>query len=178
MVIDNISADLNTICSVFTSNLEMMTDKKPKGCCYLVGHCLSQGFNGYGLVAKEVSGNLILQDKNRKSIVYGKSIYKGKLVGYYHTWCTLDYNGETIIVDPSLKYLKLVLKGSGIKLNQNLPDCLISTEIKTWYYNYIEDSTLVPQSKSYLETVDNALIDYLVTSVKDTAQAIEFSIKY
>ena len=157
--------NLILICSVLTDELERNIPNIPYGSCYLIGHCLSEGLSKSGLMAKETTGNLILQDRNGKSIVYGKPKYKGKSIGDYHTWCVLDY-GERIIIDPSLKYNKVFLKRNlSIKLNENLPDCLVSEENPTWCYNYIEDQTLVQLSKKYLNKVTPNLVNHLIRTV-------------
>ena len=163
---------LNQICLELTNKIEMNSSNIPTGSCYLLGHCLSEGLSKSGFIAKETTGNLILQDKNRKSIVYGKSKYKGKSVGYYHTWCVLDF-GEKIIIDPSLKYNKIFLKKNlNIKLNEHLPDCLITSENPTWYYNYLEDSSLIPLSKNILNKMDQEIVKILIDKVSEITDIV------
>jgi len=122
-----------------------------------------------------VTRHLLLKDKNDKDIVYGnEKLYKGINVGYYHTWCVVEHNGEQIIVDPALKYNKLYLKKKwNIKFNEKVPDTLISVESKKWNYEYITDDKLVPNSKFFLKTVDKKVLDILIASV---AEAVENTI--
>lgn len=158
---------LTQLCLELICKLERKISHIPYGSCYLLGHCLAEGFSRSGLKAREVTGNLILQDKHRKSIVYGKSNYHGKLVGYFHTWCNLTLE-EELIVDPSIKYIKMYLKKyCNIKLNERLPDILISNENHLWYYEYIEDKSLIPQSKFSLNKVDPKLLSDLVKDVEE-----------
>lgn len=163
---------LSELCSKFLNELENITSHIPYGTCYLLGHCLAEGFSKIGSNARETTGNLILQDKHRKSIVYGKSKYHGKLVGYFHTWCILKLDDEEIIVDPSMKYIKMYLKKyCNIKLNERLPDILISNKSHLWHYEYIEDNSLVSQSRLALNRQDPKIVTHLINTVRELSDS-------
>ncbi len=167
---DNMNEILSQICLGFTNELEKNLSQPPIGCCYLFGHCLAIGLENAGFIAKEVTGQLILTDKHDKKVVYGNDKSKGKLVGYYHTWCVLEYDEKKIIIDPSLKYNKIGLrKVFGIKLNQNIPDTLISHENKSWLCTYIEDERYIKSSKQNLNKINPKLIEHLVKHITKMA---------
>lgn len=167
---DNMNEILAQICLGFTNELDKNLSQPPIGCCHLFGHCLAIGLENAGFITKEVTGQLILTDKHDKKIVYGSDKSKGKLVGYYHTWCVLDYNGKKIIIDPSLKYNKIGLrKVFDIKLNKNIPDTLITSENKSWLCTYIEDERYIMSSKQNLNKVNPKLVEYLVNYITETA---------
>ena len=165
---NELKKNLTQICLELLNELEKITVNIPYGTCYLLGHCLSEGLRKSGFSTKEVTGHLVLQDKHRKNIVYGTSKSKGKLVGYYHTWCVLNL-GEEIIVDPGLKYIKMYLKKFlNIKLNERFPDILISNEDYMWYYQYLEDSSLTLQSKFSLNKLDPNFVNHLISRVVES----------
>jgi hypothetical protein len=161
---------LNQICSEFIMVYEKDVQPNPIGVCYLTGHVIAEGLKLAGFKATETTGNLILQDKYKKNIVYGKSTYKGKLIGFYHTWCILEYYNERIIIDPSMKYIKYDLKEHfNIKVNDRLPDCLITSDSNTWYYTYIEENTLSPRSKQFLSQIPKDWLNKWIKIVNDFA---------
>jgi hypothetical protein len=156
---------LPEICSLLQNELELQFNDTLFGTCYLLGHCLAEGLSKSGFLAREVSGHLILQDKNHKPVVYGTAKYKGKLVGYYHTWCNLN-DGENIIIDPSMKYNKVFLKKEyNIKLNEKITDIIIVKETTSFPVQYIEDNRLAQQSKAFLDTVKKDVINRLIDKV-------------
>lgn len=161
-----LSNKLYQICSELIREIEFqLPNYKLNGTCYLLGHCISEGLSKSGFIAKEITGILILKDKNGKSLVYGTSKYRGKLIGYYHTWCILEIDDEKIIIDPSLRYVKDFIHLCNHKPNQNIPDCLVSENETTWYYKYIEDPLLIPKSKHFLNLIKEDFIDLLVRKV-------------
>lgn len=170
LIEETLTTKLQGICTDLTNALEARVGNI-SGVCYLLGHCLCEGFIKAGYNAKELSGNLVLQTLNSKYIVYGNLNIKGKSVGEYHTWCTVDLD-EVILIDCSLKYNIVFLKENlGIKLNKRLPNSLITTEFKTWYYNYIEDSTLVPKSKFFLNQINKELLELLINTVYESVKS-------
>ena len=44
----------------------------PFGTCYLLGHCIAEGFKNAGYKSREVTGELLIRDKNEKQIIYGE----------------------------------------------------------------------------------------------------------
>jgi hypothetical protein len=161
----NLRIALPEICTLLQNELELKFNAAPFGSCYLLGHCLAEGLSKSGFSAREVSGHLILQDKNDKPVVYGTAKYKGRLVGYYHTWCVLN-DGENIIVDPSMKYNKVFLKQEyKIKVNQKISDIIIVKETTLFPVQYIEDTRLVQQSKEFLNTVNKNVINELINKI-------------
>ena len=97
----------------YQQTLESSVENYPTGTCYLAGYCLAEYFNGIGIPAKSVTGELAIVDKNGKYAVYGNmKIKKSTSVGYYHTWCEVLVNDKWFIVDPSMKYNKTFLKSS------------------------------------------------------------------
>jgi len=164
-----IRRNLERICTTFTDKIESLLDTYPIGTCYLIGHCLAEGFKKAGYNAKEVTGTAIFKDKNEKNIIYGKSICKGKNIGIYHTWCVLEIDNHKIIIDPSFKYNKIAIKEYyDIKPNKNIPDFIITENANQWLYNYIEDSTLIGFSKSCLLLIKQSLIKELVDTVENS----------
>lgn len=160
---------LKKVCINLNSELENIVPNYPVGCCYLFGHVLAVGLSNIGLTAIEVTGSLILADKHHNKVVYGSRKYKGKDVGYYHTWCELKWNNDTIIIDPSLKYNRVFLKQHfGIKLEKKTPDIIISKESNTSFYNYLTDSSLSYLSKNNLKHVNPGLIETLTKLVSKT----------
>ncbi|MDN3580361.1 hypothetical protein [Mucilaginibacter flavus] len=165
----NLRNALTLICTELTNSIELKFQRQPLGCCYLIGHCLAEGLTNAGFFAEEITGHLILKDKFNKSLVYGNAKFKGKLVGYYHTWCTLKYGEETIVIDPSLRYSKIALKTLfGIKLDVNLPDILISNDLQGNSYRYIQDEKLTIKSKEFLRTVNMEAIKQLTGCVTNS----------
>lgn len=162
--------NLNRICLEFTNKLENLSSNYPIGTGYLIGHCLAEGFKKAGFNCREVTGSAIFKDKNDKNIIYGKSIVKGINIGYYQTWCVLEIEGESIIVDPSYKYNKVAMKNYfNLKINNKIPDFIISNNKSSWLHTYVEDSELTRLSKNYLEMVDLETINILIDTVEEFA---------
>lgn len=163
---DNLACKLQHICEQFTLELESKADAT--GMCYLIGHCLAEGFTNAGMNALETIGHLILKDKNDKPIVYGDAKYKGAKIGEYHTWCVLNVGDTKIILDPSLKYNKVAIKQLyKLKVNAKIPDLLISDSEKTWHYEYITDASLASKSKHFLNNVPPELVSSLISKVQE-----------
>ncbi|MCB0745870.1 MAG: hypothetical protein KDC90_00265 [Ignavibacteriae bacterium] len=157
--VEKISLDLQEI-------LEEIYYKSPAGGCYLIGHCLSEILNEYGLVSRKVTGKLALHIKNTndKYAKYGIINLKGHYIGNYHTWCEVVINNETYIIDPSLKYNKLALKQYfDIKVNNKIPNLVFSKKANTYIYKYIEDISLECQSMSFLKRISTCRINEIVT---------------
>ena len=169
----NLRNALPIICKELIKATEFKFQQQPLGCCYLIGHCLAEGLINAGFLAEEITGHLILKDKLRKDVVYGSGKYKGKLAGYYHTWCILKDGEDTLIIDPSLQYNKIALKKYfGIKLDVNLPDILISNELQGNSYRYIQDEKLKIKSMEFLRTVNIEVIKQLIDCVTKTTVEI------
>lgn len=169
----NLRNALPIICGELTNAIKFKFQQEPFGCCYLMGHCLAEGLSNAGFVAEEITGHLILKDKLRRDVVYGSGKYKGKLAGYYHTWCILKDGDDTLIIDPSLQYNKIALKKYfGIKLDVNLPGVLITNELQGISYRYIQDEKLRIKSKEFLRTVNIEAIKQLIDCVTKTTVEI------
>jgi len=163
---------LENICNGYNSELNEISTSS-SGSCYLTGHCLSIGLEKLGYKTKETTGVLFLKDKVDKYHIYGQDKYQrnGNLVGNYHTWCVLEFDGEEIIIDPSLGSLKSYLKSNlKVKIHDKIPNCLISNQNDTYYYRYIKDDKLIPQSKSFLNKIDPELINHLVNKIVELSQ--------
>ena len=150
--------------------LEASFNNYPSGVCYLTGHVMSEILNRLGYEAFEVTGSFALKSKSKKYIIYGDRKLKGVNVGDYHTWCEVETDEDIYIVDPSLKYNKVTLKSMGYKVDSSIPDTIIATTDNTHFYKYIEDNTRVKYSKSFLETVDQTVIEKLIQRTIDLAK--------
>lgn len=168
----NLINSLNKICSEFTIKLEELSPNYPLGTCYLIGHCLAEGFKKAGFEAKEVTGSAIFKDKHDKNIIYGKSITKGQNIGYYHTWCVLEIEGESIIIDPSIKYNKVAMKNYNVKINSKIPDFIITNTNSSWLHTYVEDSKLIGFSKDCLKTIHPDMLKILIDLVEEFAMLV------
>lgn len=160
---------LENICYKFMVEFEHISSI-PVGSCYLIGNVLSMGFKESGLISDEVTGHLILKDRDNIDVIYGPDSYqnqKGHLVGYYHTWCVLEYEGERIIVDPSIKHLKSFLRKHNIKIHPKIPDTILTTNFSNTLYTYKEDVELVEKSKSFLNKINPSTISILIEKVRE-----------
>lgn len=167
---NNYSDKLNRICLEFTKKLEEHSSNYPIGTCYLIGHCLTEGFKKAGFKSYEATGSAIFKDKHDNNIIYGKSIVKGNNIGLYHTWCVIEINGDSIIVDPSVKYNKVAMKNSyNLKVNSKIPEFIITNKKSSWLHTYVEDSQLIHFSKDNLEKVHPNLIKTLINTVEEFA---------
>lgn len=165
---NKLKVDLEKFCTLFNDKLESLLSDKPIGACYLIGHALAEGFKRTGYIANEISGTAIFKDKFENNIIYGKSVAKGKNIGLYHTWCTLEIDNETIIIDPSYKYNKIAIEDYyKIKPNKNINDIIITNKANNWLFTYIEDSSLKVQSKKCLDRIDNAFLEQLILETSD-----------
>lgn len=160
----------NTLYQI-AKELQMVMEEKLNGqavgTCYLSGHCLSIIFNRLGFRSRKVTGKLAILLKNGKSkyATYGRFKLKGKQIGIYHTWCEVEVNGETFIVDPSLKAnLKYSRKNLGVKIHSMVEkDTLVTKAFSTYYYKYLEDDSLEVHSNQSLETLTTEiLINYII----------------
>jgi hypothetical protein len=156
---------LDKLCLEFTEKYENRFENYPIGTCYIVGHCLTEGLKRAGYIAKKVTGTHILKDKNEKNIIYGKSIIKGKNIGYYHTWCVLEIDDEVIIIDPSYKYNKKGVNINPVKPNPKIPDFIITADSKQWLYCYYPDETLSHLSDFLLNQISGELIQAIINDV-------------
>lgn len=163
---NNLKYNLEALCLSFLGRLESFSDHEPIGTCYLIGHCLAEGFKNVGLTAREVTGTAIYKDKKGNNIIYGKSLVKGCNVGFYHTWCELQIDNQNIIVDPSYKYNKLWIRSHNLKLNKNIPDIIITDRPCQWFHTFIEDSSLQALSKYSLSQIDPIIIGQLIDEVE------------
>ncbi len=170
---NNLKEALNNICLNLTIEIENICSNKPTGICYLLGHCLAEGLQKAGFNATETAGNLIFRDKHNKNIVYGNRKYNGKNIGDYHTWCVLENVETKIIIDPSFRYNKSAIKQYyNIKLNKYIPDFIITSEDSCLLYTYIEDKSLMPFSKHFLNALPKDVINHLVDIVAETSVAL------
>lgn len=160
----SIENSLELICKELINDLKIKYHNEA-GACYLTGHVLDRSFKSLGYNSKEVTGILHLKDTNGKWVIYGPDHYKkfGKLVGYYHTWCCVNINEVEYIIDPTpitmKSFLKKIFK---VKLSKNLPDYVVSSNLKGLSYIYEEDESLVPKSKEFLIRIPEADIIQLV----------------
>jgi hypothetical protein len=160
--------NLNAICLEFTKKFETYFSNVPIGTCYLIGHCIAEGFKRAGYFAEEITGTAILKDKNGGNIIYGKSNMKGKNIGYYHTWSLIEIDGESIIIDPSVKYNKVAMRNIyGIKPNPKITDFVITNENSTWLLMYLKDDTLAHLSKNWLNKLNPELVELLTIYVME-----------
>lgn len=161
----NLKVDLNDICEQLLFIMEELFMNTPAGTCYLMGNCLAEGLSNAGILAKEVTGSLILKDTNGRNVVYGSKRFGGTNVGSYHTWCEVEYDDETLIVDPSVRFNRKFLKANSVKLNPKIPDIIISNIHNCWLHSYYPDSRLIAESKHYLNMVDKEAVDHLKTVI-------------
>lgn len=170
---NNLKTNLEAICKQFTEKLESFSTNAPIGTCYLIGHCLAEGLQRAGYTAREVSGIAIFKDNRGRNIIYGKSRLKGAKIGLYHTWCVVEINNQTILLDPSYKYNKIAIKEHyGIKPNKNIPDIIVTDIFFQWNHIFFEDKTAVKISKRDLERTDQSLVCTLIDEVESAALAI------
>lgn len=170
MSYEDLKSCLYKIASEVAVELEKTSPNTPVGCCYLIGHCLAEGFHKAGYNANEVTGHLILRDKHEKMIIYGHGKHRGTVVGNYHTWCVLHHSDKSIIIDFAIKYNRNFLKQMKIKLSEKIPDIIISDNPSNWLYTYIKDEALVNQSKSFLNNAKPELINHLINTVFESAR--------
>lgn len=159
---------LENFCLDFCKRYETQYGINPTGTCYLIAHCLSEGLIRAGYKARKVTGTLILKDKKDKNIIYGKSIVKGKNIGYYHTWCILEIDSEEIIIDPSYKYNKKGVKMNQLKPNPKIPDFILTPNSKTWLHSYFLDESLEYQSNLSLNNFSEKLIERIIDDAFDS----------
>jgi hypothetical protein len=134
---------------------------EPSGICYLTGFCANEVLQSLGFKSRKVTGKLALMNRNgKKYFVYGK--LNGIQVGDYHTWCEVEHEGKTYIIDPSLKYNIKFLSLNKFELSKSIPSILVSDEKSTFNWKYIEDSNLERHSMSYLKTVHPDAIDAIL----------------
>ncbi|AXG73846.1 hypothetical protein DVK85_06175 [Flavobacterium arcticum] len=170
---NNLKNNLEIMCQRFTDKLESLLSNYPVGTCYLIGHCMAEGLIRAGYTARKVTGTVIFKDKNEKNIIYGKSISKGKNIGIYHTWCVLEIDTQTIIIDPSYKYNKIAIREYyGTKPNKNIHDFIITDNANQWLHRYSEDLSLNGFSTKCLQSVDHSLINQLVDEVKNSSSEL------
>jgi hypothetical protein len=160
---------LENFCLDFCKRYENHVGNHKTGTCYLIAYCLAEGLTRAGYNARKVTGTHILKDKNEKNIIYGKSIVKGKNIGYYHSWCVLEIDNEKIIIDPSYKYNKDGIKINSIKPNPNIPDFIITSNSKTWLHSYFADENLEYKSNLSLNNISKELIEKIINDVFDCA---------
>lgn len=169
---NHLKTNLEAICKRFTDKLESITINAPIGTCYLIGHCLAEGLRRGGYTAREVSGTAIFKDKSGKNIIYGKSKLKGAKIGLYHTWCVVEINNRTILLDPSYKYNKIAIKEHyGIKPNKNIPDIIVTDNPIQWNYIFVEDKPAIRISKRDLKRTDESIINALIDEVESATLA-------
>jgi hypothetical protein len=134
------------------------------GTCYLIGHCLSEIFKSQGFKSKCVSGTLSLKMHNSKKYAkYGASKLKGETIGNYHTWCEVIINNQVFIIDPTLKYniafLKVYFK---IKIDRKIPNIILTSTKKNFYYQYTENNYAEKLSKKFLKKIDKKIIKKII----------------
>lgn len=143
------------------------------GICYLTGHILTEYFKSIGYNARKVTGKLCLVNTKGKYVTYGRTkIKKSEMVGYYHTWCEVEMNGEIWIIDPSIKANKRYLKNNcNIKLDKGINDTIITNSQNTYKWKYIEDERLSPLSESWLSSIPRELIENILQDLKGGQKA-------
>lgn len=153
----SVESSLQIICRELINDLNTKYGKI-SGMCYLTGFVLERAFTSLGYDSKEITGVLQLKDINGKWFIYGPDKYQkiGKLVGYYHTWCTVIIDEVDYIVDPSPITMKLFLKKMNIKLSKYLPDYVISPMNKGVSFIYEVDETLKSQPQLFLDRIPEA----------------------
>lgn len=159
----------------FQYTIEQFKGGYPIGACHLIGHCLTEIFKTQGFESRIVTGTKALLIKNSKSkyVKYGKSNLKGELVGYYHTWCEVDFEGNTYIVDASLKYNTVGIKHLfNLKTDNSITDFLITKTPNTYYYKYKKDTSLEMLSNSFLKKIPKSDIKHLIQT---TLKTVNFS---
>ena len=162
--------NLEQICHEFTEAYECLLGSDTIGTCYLIGHCLSEGFKRAGYKALEETGTVIYKDGLGKNVIYGKQLVKGRLIGYFHTWCKVQFGEKEIIIDPSYKYNKMSYKHYGFKPNKRIPDFIITEHNDCWLYRFIQDNSLTSQSKQWLTRIPSELIEELIQKVQDSVE--------
>jgi hypothetical protein len=149
----------------FQKTIEQINGGNPVGTCYLIGYCLTEIFKAQGFESRMVTGTQALLIKNSKDkyIKYGNINLKGVKVGYYHTWCEVDFDGSTYIVDASLKYNTVGVKQMfNLKTDLNITGILITNTPDTYYYKYKEDSALEMLSLSYLNKTSKSVLNQVI----------------
>lgn len=174
MIQGDVLNGISIVLKIFNSEFEMVKGR-PGGKCFVMAHCLEKGFSKAGFKGRRVDGVLIIKSKQGKNIIYGPETMKGrgKLIGKYHCWFELDYNGETLIIDPSLKFIKQDCKKIfHIKPHPELPDFIISKSRKNEYYELIEKESL----KKWVDSFEGVLfedgINYFINKVNTLSYLI------
>ncbi len=162
-ILENISKSLQDV-------LESTFSNYPSGVCYLTGHLMAEILKRMGYDAFEVTGSFALKTKANKFIIYGDRKLKGLNVGDYHTWCEVETDKNMFIVDPSIKYNKVTLRNLGYKVHSVIPNTIITTTESGYYFRYIEDKSKVKYSKSFLEAVDQEVIEKLIIETIDLSK--------
>lgn len=165
---NSLEYSLSNICQDFTVALESFIGSNLSGTCYLIGHCLAEGFKRAGYEATEETGTAIFKDKFGKNVIYGKQIIKGRNIGYYHTWCRIRFNEIELILDPSYKYNKPFFRQYGLKPNSSIPDVIITDQRSSWLHQFLQDDRLIGQSKQWLGKIPPELTEELIEVVRES----------
>lgn len=169
---NEIKKSLTTLCEIYRNELETITSEiggTTSGTCYLSGYVLTNVFQKIGLNSTERTGVLYIKKPDGEQLIYGGDELgnRGKLVGYYHTWCVVEINDNEIIIDPSMKYLKeYLLENRLIKPKHILPENIIifnSNNIEN--IKYIKEDDLIPSSKKFLNMISDETKEYLIHNV-------------
>lgn len=162
-----IEKKLENICEDLIKIIENYSSGVPTGICYILGHCIAEGFKLAGYNAEEVTGTAYYKDKNGKNVIYGKSIVEGKNIGFYHTWTELFLNDGKIILDASFKFNKVaMINNFNIKPNKNINDIIITNRKISWEHTYVNDKSLIRLSKMCLEKINPVLLDIFIEIVR------------
>ena len=169
-----IKKSLTLICDIYRKELETIISQSggsgtTSGTCYLSGYTLTKVFQMLGFNSTETTGVLYIKKPNGEQLIYGGDELgnRGKLIGYYHTWCVVEIDENKIIIDPSMKYEKeYLIKHKFIKPNFSIPENVIVSNSNTYEnFKYVKDDNLIPISKKNLNMISEELKQLLIQNV-------------
>ena len=164
---------LHELCFRFTNAMDAFKVSH-EGRCYSFGHILSEGLSRAGFKAKRTSGHFLIRDKFGISVVYGDNKFDGIYIGDFHCWCVLEYKGEKIIIDASLKYNKKWLINYGVEPHEELLDTYIGTEANSWLITYIEDESNDYITQECIDETDPYFLELLINIInKDSLELLK-----
>ena len=158
---------------------KIVKDRNTGGICYLLAHCLNEYLLKLGYKSRKVTGNQALLKKGKRTryVTYGTFEPDNfNSIGHYHTWCEIDINDITYIIDTSLAYNKSFLRRQGISLSKNIPNSLFSNFKSTYYYKYLEDKSLNHLSEETLAEIPEEFIRNIIAKTLQRARQYSLSL--
>ena len=169
---NEIKESLTMICEIYRNELENIITQingTTSGTCYLSGYTLTSVFQKMGFKSTETTGVLYIKKPDGEQLIYGGDELgnRGKLVGYYHTWCVVEIDDNKIIIDPSMKYLKeYLIENKLIKPRHLLPENVVIFNSNSFdNIRYVKEDNLIPTSKKFLNMINEELKQLLIHNV-------------